>query len=119
MPGIDRQRVRGLDLMAEERRSIEGEAKLWRRSSDAGCWLDNYFCPVCGSTAYWYAEFAPDEIDTLRTHWVGNPGPFLVSDELFGNVRADLPDTIFHLGGPLGTPGLPGPNPGTGKFHID
>jgi hypothetical protein len=43
-------------------RSMEGESKLWRRSSDAGRWLDNYFCPVCGSTVYWYAEFAQDEI---------------------------------------------------------
>lgn len=42
--------------------SIEGEVKLWRRSSDSGRWLDNYFCPTCGSTVYWYAEFAPDEI---------------------------------------------------------
>ncbi|HEX6119941.1 MAG TPA: GFA family protein [Dongiaceae bacterium] len=42
--------------------SIEGEAKVWRRSSASGRWLDNYFCPVCGSTVYWYAEFAPREI---------------------------------------------------------
>lgn len=42
--------------------AIKGEATLWRRSSDSGRWLDNYFCPVCGSTLYWYAEFAPDQI---------------------------------------------------------
>ena len=42
--------------------AITGEATLWRRSSDSGRWLDNYFCPICGSTVYWYAEFAPEEI---------------------------------------------------------
>jgi len=53
MPDIDRQRVRDLDLLAKSAcQSIEGEAKLWRRSSDAGRWLDNYFYLVCGSTVY-------------------------------------------------------------------
>ena len=58
-------------------RSIEGEAKLWRRSSDAGRWLDNYFCPVCGSTVYWYAEFAPDEIGVSAGNFAdpGFPAP--------------------------------------------
>jgi hypothetical protein len=58
-------------------RSIEGEARLWRRSSDAGRWLDNYFCPVCGSTVYWYAEFAPDEIGVAAGNFAdpGFPAP--------------------------------------------
>ena len=58
-------------------RSIEGEATLWRRSSDAGRWLDNYFCPVCGSTVYWYAEFAPDEIGVSAGNFAdpGFPAP--------------------------------------------
>ena len=42
--------------------SIEGEATLYRRSSDAGRWVDNFFCPVCGSSIYGYSEGAPDEV---------------------------------------------------------
>jgi hypothetical protein len=42
--------------------SIAGGATCWRRSSWKGRWIDNYFCPVCGSTVYWYAESLPDSI---------------------------------------------------------
>ena len=42
--------------------AIEGESKVWRRGSDAGRWIDNYFCPTCGSSLYWYAEAMPDMI---------------------------------------------------------
>lgn len=42
--------------------SIEGEAKLYRRIADSGRWVDNYFCPHCGSSVYSYAEMAPGEI---------------------------------------------------------
>ena len=41
---------------------IRGEAKLYRRIAESGRWVDNYFCPHCGSSVYSYAEFAPDEI---------------------------------------------------------
>jgi hypothetical protein len=42
--------------------AIKGRKKLYRRSSWKGRWIDNYFCPVCGSSVYWYAEFDPDSI---------------------------------------------------------
>lgn len=42
--------------------AITGASTCWRRGSWKGRWLDNYFCPVCGSTLYWYAEFSPDSI---------------------------------------------------------
>src|SRR5919108_6331865 len=41
---------------------IVGAATCWRPGPWKGRWVDNYFCPVCGSTVYWYAEAAPDEI---------------------------------------------------------
>jgi hypothetical protein len=44
-------------------RKISGRSTVWRRSSDAGRWSDTYFCPVCGSAVYSYAEFAPDAIN--------------------------------------------------------
>jgi hypothetical protein len=43
-------------------KEIKGPSTVWRRHSWNGRWLDNYFCPVCGSTLYWYAEFSPDRI---------------------------------------------------------
>jgi hypothetical protein len=42
--------------------SMTGEAKRWRRISEAGTWVDSYFCPLCGSTVHWHTELAPDQI---------------------------------------------------------
>jgi|SRR5882724_1409882 len=42
--------------------SIKGNATLYRRGSDAGRTVDNYFCPVCGSSIYGDSEGAPDEM---------------------------------------------------------
>ena len=36
-----------------------GEQKTFMRTSDAGRWLRSRFCPECGSTVYWEAEFRP------------------------------------------------------------
>lgn len=41
---------------------ISGKSTTWRRSSDGGRWVDGYFCPVCGSSVYSFAEFDPDAI---------------------------------------------------------
>lgn len=41
---------------------IAGPTTAWRRSSDAGRWVDTHFCPVCGSAVYFYVEFDPDAI---------------------------------------------------------
>ncbi len=46
--------------------AIAGKSTCWRRGSWKGRWLDNYFCPVCGSTLYWYAESAPELDRHLR-----------------------------------------------------
>ena len=29
--------------------AIAGERKTWRRNGDSGRWIDNIFCPTCGS----------------------------------------------------------------------
>ena len=39
--------------------SIAGQEKTFLRTSDAGRWLRARFCPECGSTVYWEAEFRP------------------------------------------------------------
>lgn len=42
--------------------AIGGEGRLYRRGSWRGKAVDNYFCPACGSTVYWYLESEPDSI---------------------------------------------------------
>jgi hypothetical protein len=42
--------------------SIEGEHKLFSRSSDAGRQLEFHFCPACGSTVFWTAEAFPEMV---------------------------------------------------------
>ena len=42
--------------------AITGNSSIYRRSSDAGRMLDLHFCPGCGNTVFWYAEFFPDGV---------------------------------------------------------
>jgi hypothetical protein len=39
---------------------VQGTEKSFGRGSDAGRSLDFRFCPECGSTVYWFAEFKPE-----------------------------------------------------------
>lgn len=39
---------------------IEGDARAWRRGSDAGRWVEQRFCPHCGTLVYMTAEALPD-----------------------------------------------------------
>ena len=39
--------------------SIAGQDKTFTRTSDAGRWVRQHFCPECGSTVHWEAEFRP------------------------------------------------------------
>jgi hypothetical protein len=39
--------------------TIEGSAKTFTRSSDAGRWLTFSFCPDCGTTLFWEMELRP------------------------------------------------------------
>jgi hypothetical protein len=47
---------------SKEEARIEGPSKVFRRGSDAGRKIEAHFCPDCGSTVFWYAEFRPDVI---------------------------------------------------------
>ena len=40
----------------------EGRSKVYVRGSDAGRKIEIHFCPDCGSSVFWYGEFAPDLI---------------------------------------------------------
>lgn len=38
----------------------EGTSKVYVRDSDAGRKIELHFCPNCGSTVFWNADFLPD-----------------------------------------------------------
>lgn len=40
----------------------EGSSKVYMRGSDSGRKIDIHFCPDCGTSVFWYAEFRPDLI---------------------------------------------------------
>jgi hypothetical protein len=46
----------------EDQVAIAGTSRLFERTSDAGRWFKNYFCPDCGSTVYWQLELRPGMI---------------------------------------------------------
>ncbi|MGE4251865.1 MAG: GFA family protein [Parvibaculaceae bacterium] len=41
---------------------IEGDRRSWRRGSDAGRWIEQTFCPTCGSLVFMAGEAIPGEI---------------------------------------------------------
>ena len=42
---------------------IAGVYTTWRRTSESGRWLENCFCPTCGSLVFGHAEHDPDAIN--------------------------------------------------------
>jgi hypothetical protein len=43
-------------------REVVGEVRSWRRISDVGRWIDQHFCPGCGTLLYMSAEALPGAI---------------------------------------------------------
>lgn len=41
---------------------IEGDRRSWRRGSDAGRWIEQTFCPTCGTLVFMTGEAIPQEI---------------------------------------------------------
>lgn len=62
-------------------RSVDGERRTWRRSSDAGRWIEQVFCPTCGTLLYMEAEAIPDD--------------FVVSAGCFGDPAFPPPASFF------------------------
>ena len=46
----------------EQHVEISGDSRAWSRVSELGRRLEFHFCPVCGSTICWRAEFMPGRI---------------------------------------------------------
>lgn len=59
----------------------EGERRRFRRITDSGRWMDQIFCPTCGTLIYMEAEVLGDEI--------------VVSVGCFGEPDFASPATIF------------------------
>jgi len=47
---------------SKEQVRTDGLSKVHVRGSDSGRKIELHFCPNCGSTVFWYAEFVPDLI---------------------------------------------------------
>jgi hypothetical protein len=47
-------------IFPKDRVRIEGPRKVYQRSSDSGRKVAYQFCPDCGSTVFWHAQFAPN-----------------------------------------------------------
>lgn len=43
---------------------IEGDRRSWRRGSDVGRWVEQVFCPTCGTLVYMEGEGLPDAKNT-------------------------------------------------------
>lgn len=41
---------------------IEGERRTWRRGSDSGRWVEQSFCPTCGTLVYMEGEGLTDAV---------------------------------------------------------
>ena len=62
-----------------------GAPTLFRGTSRKGRWLDYRFCPRCGTTVWWTAEFRPGEIGIAAGLFVDDaatPGGAYFSDAL-------------------------------------
>lgn len=46
----------------KEQVRTEGPSKVYLRGSDSGRKVEFHFCPVCGTSVFWYAEFRPDHV---------------------------------------------------------
>lgn len=70
--------------------TIEGEYRNWRRSSDSGLWLENHFCPTCGTNLFWSMERRPTiygvSYGCFRTP-VPEPGTAIFTEEAHEWVR--------------------------------
>lgn len=46
----------------EATRRIDGDRRTWRRGSDAGRWIEQSFCPRCGTLVFMEGEAIPGEV---------------------------------------------------------
>lgn len=47
-------------VFAREAVTVSGDHKAWRNIGDAGRWVENHFCPVCGTCVLFYYQARSD-----------------------------------------------------------
>lgn len=67
---------------------IEGEHRSWRRGSDAGRWIEQTFCPTCGTLLFMSAEAIPDDI-VVSAGCFGDPAFTAPASFFWANRRHD------------------------------
>jgi hypothetical protein len=70
------------------------------RRSDSGRKIEFHFCPDCGSTVFWYAEFGPDLIGIAFGAFAdpSMPRPTLSVWETMGHPWVAFDHELDHLG---------------------
>lgn len=86
---------------AEQVVDRSGAPTVYRRISDKGRWLDFRFCPTCGTSVWWEAEFLPGKVGVSATLF-GDALPFAADGAYFCATKPDwvaFPDTIRQAAG--------------------
>jgi len=88
---------------------IEGESKVFSRAGQEGRRIQGYFCPKCGTTLYWEAEFMPGHIGIAAGTFCDPtfPAPTVSSWEQSKHPWVSFGHKVLHLQGqrpPLGLP---------------
>lgn len=63
----------------------DGPQRRWRRSSDAGRWVEQVFCPNCGTVVYMAAEALPNHL-VVSVGCFSDPS-FAPPTTLYGQAR--------------------------------
>jgi hypothetical protein len=84
---------------AKEQVRTEGPSKVYVRGSDSGRKIEFHFCPNCGSTVFWYAEFVPDLIGIAFGAFAdpSMPGPTLSIWETTRHPWVTFDHKLDHL----------------------
>jgi hypothetical protein len=79
--------------------TIEGEATAWVRIADSGGGVTLHFCPVCGSTVYYWLNERPDIVAIAVGAFADPefPPPRFSVYETRRHTWLGVPDDIEHL----------------------
>ncbi|WP_332302982.1 GFA family protein [Rhizobium sp. GR12] len=74
--------------------TASGEHQTYVRAGDSGKDLKFHFCPVCGSTVYWIAEFRPGLI-AVAMGCFEDPGSIVPTQSVYEATRHPWVSTSF------------------------
>jgi hypothetical protein len=84
----------------KEHLRTEGPSKAYLRGSDSGRKIELHFCPLCGSTVFWYPEAVPDLIGIAFGAFTdpSMPGPTLSVWETTRHPWVTFAHGLDHFG---------------------